>query len=81
MGAIMASHNNNITEFNAEVIETLPKLQSRRRGGSKELDPLPQLFVTYVSCCSYDTPFNRNIEALENRHNDGYITVSTKTHG
>jgi hypothetical protein len=54
MTNIMASHSNNITEFNAEVMETPRKLQSRG-------------------------PFHRYIENLENRHNDGDITLSTKS--
>jgi hypothetical protein len=37
MGAVMASHNNNITEFNAEVIETHRKLQSQGKSGSNDL--------------------------------------------
>jgi hypothetical protein len=76
---IMASHGNNITEFNAEVMETLRKLQSRGKGGSTEIDLLPQLFVAYSSCGSPDTPIHRYIEHLENRHNDGDITLSTKS--
>jgi hypothetical protein len=57
MTNIMASHSNNITEFNAEVMETIRKLQSRGKGGSTEIDLLPQLFVAYASCGSSDTPF------------------------
>jgi hypothetical protein len=79
MTNIMVSHGNNITEFNAEVMETLRKLQSRGKGGSTEIDLLPQLFVAYASCGSSDTPFHRYIEHLENRHNDGDITLSTKS--
>jgi hypothetical protein len=45
MTNIMASHSNNITEFNAEVMETLRKLQSRGKGGLTEIDLLPLIFV------------------------------------
>jgi hypothetical protein len=79
MTNIMASHSNNITEFNAEVMETPRKLQSRGKGGSTEIDLLPQLFVAYASCYSSETPFHRYIENLEIRHNDGDITLSTKS--
>jgi hypothetical protein len=48
MTNIMASHSNNITEFNAEVMETLRKLQSRGKGGSTEIDLIPKLFVAYA---------------------------------
>jgi hypothetical protein len=58
MTTVMASHNNNITEFNAEVIETLRKLQSRGKGWSTKIDLFPQLFVAYASCCSSDTSFH-----------------------
>lgn len=78
MADIMASHSNNITVFNAEVNETLQKLQSRGKSGANELDLIPQLFRTYMSCCTSDTPFYRYIEGLENKHNDRDITLTTK---
>jgi hypothetical protein len=78
MANIMASHNNNITAFNAEINEIIQKLQSRGKGGADDLDLLSQLFVTYMSCGSSDTPFYRYIESLENKYIDGDITLTTK---
>jgi hypothetical protein len=77
MSDIMATHNNNITEFNAEINELLQKLQSRGKNAD-DLDLTPQLLVTYMACGTSDTPFYRYIEGLDNKNNDGDILLTTK---
>jgi hypothetical protein len=66
MGDIMATHNNNITAFNAEIKELMQKLQSRGKN-AEDLDLTPQLLVTYMACGTNETPFYRYIESLENK--------------
>jgi hypothetical protein len=76
MTNIMASHSNNITEFNAEVMETLRKLQSRGNGGSTEIDLLPSYLSLTRRAVHLIPP---SIEHLEDQHNNGDITLSTKS--
>jgi hypothetical protein len=77
MGSMMATHNNKITEFNAEGKELMQKLQSRGKN-AEDLDLTPQLLVTYMACGTNETPFYRYIESLENKSNDGDIDLTTK---
>jgi hypothetical protein len=75
MSDIMATHNNTIAEFKAEINEIMQKLQSRGVGA---LDLLGQLFHVYTACCTNETPFFRYVEGLGNRYIDGDITRTTK---
>ena len=71
----MDSFENNIANFNKEIRSVGTAL---RECGEDPGNLFLQLFVTYADCSLDNDPFTHYIEKLQNKYNDGTLSLESK---